>query len=155
MIKQFIFTLVGVLAISGCASTKNTVEYPNLAVTDNELAQPKWADLKRFPARYPEQAVVNSLEGCATVEYVITPDNEIKDVAVVESTNRHFSVAAKDVITNWKWKDLPNNIISEPVKTQTRFDFCFDKAGQACSTMEPEYSCPGQDIIYSRGMKVR
>ena len=155
MIKQFILTLVGVLATSGCTSTKNTVEYANLALTDNELAQPKWADLKRFPARYPEQAVINSLEGCATVQYVITPDNEIKDVAVVESTNRNFSVAAKDVITNWKWKDLPNNIISDPVKTQTRFDFCLDKANQNCSVIEPKCSCPGEDIIHSRGMMLQ
>lgn len=156
MIKQSIFTLVGVLVVSACASTTPTTnEYPNLPVTDNALAQSKWAELKRFPARYPRQAVINSQEGCATVEYVITPDNEIKDVAVVESTNKHFSAAAKDVITNWKWNELPKNTISEPVKTQTRFDFCFDRDNQACSTVEPEYSCPGDDIIYSRGMMVR
>jgi len=155
MIKRFIIGLFSALVISGCASKKTISEYPNLPVTDNELAESKWADLERFPARYPKQAAINSLEGCATVEYVITPDNEIKDIVVAESTNRHFSLAAKDVVGNWNWSALPKSIITEPVKTQTRFDFCFDKANQPCSTIEPEYSCPGKDIIYSRGMMVR
>ncbi|MGM0525645.1 MAG: energy transducer TonB [Pseudomonadota bacterium] len=152
MMKYFFTGLIGLFVISGCASTTTTAEYPNLPVTDNELAKAKWAELERFPARYPKQAVINSLEGCATVEYVITPDNQVQDISVVESTDTHFSAAAKDVVTNWKWNELPNNIVSEPVKTQTRFDFCMDKGNQACDTIEPEYSCPGEDIIYSRGM---
>ncbi|QZN89965.1 energy transducer TonB [Idiomarina abyssalis] len=152
----FSFILViSALLISGCKTTSTTVEYPNLPVVDNELGKSKWAQLERFPARYPQQAVINSTEGCATIEYVITPENNVRDIVVVKSTNKHFAATAQDVVTNWKWKDLSNNIISEPVKTQTRFDFCFDKAGQACSTMEPEYSCPGEDIIYSRGMMVQ
>ena len=153
--RSTIVFLFSILVISGCATTSTNIEYPNLPVVDNELSKSKWAQLERFPARYPQQAVINSLEGCATVEYVITPDNNIKDIVVVKSTNKHFSTAAKDVVTNWRWNKLPKNITSEPVKTQTRFDFCFDKANQYCSTIEPEYSCPGEDTIYSRGMMLK
>lgn len=154
MIKQSIFTLIVILTISGCASTTQN-EYPNLGVTDNELAKSKWSELKRFPARYPKQAIMKSLEGCATVEYVITPDNKLKDVTVVESTNKYFSMAAKEVVGNWKWGELPKNIVSEPVKTQTRFNFCFDKENKPCSAIEPKYSCPGEDVMHSRGTRVR
>ena len=98
---------------------------------------------------------MESTEGCATLEYVITPQNEVKEVTVITSTNKHFSKAAKNVIRNWKWSDLPKNIITESVKTQTRFDFCFDKPNQPCSSITPKYSCPSEDIIYSAGMRVK
>jgi len=98
---------------------------------------------------------MKSIEGCATIEYVITPQNEVKDITVIASTNKHFSKAAEDVIKNWKWSELPKNIITHPVKTQTRFDFCFDKPNQPCSTITPKYSCPSKDIIYSTGKRIK
>jgi protein TonB len=153
--KNKIGILFTILIVSGCVSTKVDKEYSNLSVTHNEMQTSKWSQLNRFSARYPKQAVMNSLEGCATIEYVITPQHEVKDITVIASTSPYFSKAAKNVIKNWKWSDLPKNILIQSVKTQTRFDFCFDKPNQSCSSITPKYSCPSEDIIYSTGMRIK
>ena len=153
--KNQIAIIITTLIMSGCTSTKIENEYSDLSLTHNEVQSTKWEQLNRFPARYPKQAVMKSIEGCATIEYVITPQNEIKDVNIIASTNNHFAKAAKNVIKNWKWSELPKNIITLPVKTQTRFDFCFNKPNQLCSTITPKYSCPSKDIVYSTGMRIK
>ncbi|MDO6712784.1 energy transducer TonB [Aliiglaciecola sp. 2_MG-2023] len=153
--KNSIVILITTLIVGGCASTKVEKEYSDLSVTQNEIQSSKWSQLNRFPPRYPKQAAIKSIEGCATVEYVITPQNEVKDITVIASTSKQFSKAAVNVIKNWKWSELPKNILTQPVKTQTRFDFCFDKPNQPCSTITPNYSCPSDDIIYSTGMRVK
>ncbi|RUO59543.1 energy transducer TonB [Pseudidiomarina insulisalsae] len=150
-------SLIGVLLITFLVSGRAAAEvengYSDLPVTENELQADKWSELVRFPARYPQSAVLNGTEGCATVEYVITPENEIEDIRVTLATNREFAIAAAKVVQKWKWADLPTNIISEPVRTQTKFDFCFNKGNQSCTFVAADYSCPGEDVIYSRGMR--
>ena len=153
--KSNIGLLITSLIVSGCVSTKVLNEYSDLSVTDNEIHSSKWSQLNRFPARYPLQAAMKSIEGCATIEYVITPQNEVKDINVIASTNQYFAKAAKNVIEQWKWSELPKSIVTEAVKTQTRFDFCFDKTNQPCSSFTPKYSCPSEDIIYSTGMRMK
>jgi len=153
--RSHIVILITALIVTGCASTSVKDEYAELSVTDNELKSVKWSQLTRFPARYPIKAAMKSIEGCATIEYVITPKNEIKDINVITSTNYLFAKAAKHVIKNWTWTELPENILTQPVKTQTRFDFCFDKPNQPCSLVTPKYSCPSEDVIYSTGMRVK
>ncbi|NQZ23253.1 MAG: energy transducer TonB [Colwellia sp.] len=155
MMKSNIAIIITTLILIGCASTKVQNEYSDLSVTDNEIHSSKWSQLNRFPARYPSQAAMKSIEGCATIEYVITPQNEIKDINVIAATNQHFAKAAENVIKKWKWSELPKSIVTQPVKTQTRFDFCFDKTNQPCSSIEPKYSCPSKDIIYSTGMRMK
>ncbi|WP_194755956.1 energy transducer TonB [Aliidiomarina indica] len=143
------------LVIAGCTSTEPTdSSYADVPLSQGELQKDKWSDLIRFSPRYPEQAVMQSSEGCATIEYVITPDNTIHDLHVVTATNRLFGVSASNVVHNWNWSDLPQGIISEPVKTQTRFEFCFDRADQPCTEIQPVHACPGDDVIYSRGMRM-
>lgn len=147
--------LACVLLLAGCATTTPEPEFSHLPVAQNEMLASHWQGLNRFPARYPVQAVVKSLEGCATIEYVISPQNEIKDVVVVAATHHFFAEAAQDVVKKWRWSELPKNIISQAVKTQTRFDFCFDTAEQSCATITPQYSCPASDIIYSTGSVIK
>lgn len=154
--KSNIGILISTLIVSGCASTTMENEYSDLSVTDNELISSKWSQLNRFPARYPIKAARKSIEGCATIEYVVTPQNEIKDVRVIVSTKKYFAEAAEDVIKNWNWSELPKNILAQPVKTQTRFDFCLDKkSDQPCELITPKYYCPSEDIIYSAGSVIK
>ena len=153
--KKQLFLIIPALILNGCASTKVAYEYADLSVTQSEMQTTKWNQLTRFPAMYPRQAVMKSLEGCATVEYVITPQNEIKDIKVVNTTHSYFADVAANVVKKWKWSDLPKNIISKPVKTQTRFDFCFDSPNQECALVEPSYSCPGEDLIFSSGRIIK
>ena len=153
--KSNIGILISTFILGGCASTKMENKYSDLSITDNEVKSSKWSQLNRFPARYPMEAAMKSVEGCATIEYVVTPQNEIKDVKIIVSTKKYFAEAAEDVIKNWNWSELPKNILTQPVKTQTRFDFCLDKANQPCELSTPKYSCPSEDIIYSTGSVIK
>jgi TonB family protein len=155
ILKKSIIIFITIFMVGGCVSTKMEKEYLDLSVTQNEVQSSKWSQLNRFPPRYPKQAAIKSIEGCATIEYVITPQNEVKNITVIASTNKLFSKAAVDVIKHWKWSELPKGTLTQPVKTQTRFDFCFDKPNQLCSSITLHYSCPSEDIIYSTGMRVR
>jgi protein TonB len=127
-----------------------------MSIRTYQLLIMKWSQLNRFPARYPIKAARKFIEGCATIEYVLTPQNEIKDVRIIASTKKYFADAAEDVIKNWDWSELPKNIINQPLKTQTRFDFCLDKKpNQPCELITPKYSCPSKDIIYSAGSVIK
>lgn len=98
--KSNISILITTLIMSGCVSTKVENEYSDLSITHNEIQSSKWSQLDRFPARYPKKAVMKSIEGCATIEYVITPQNEVKDINLVASTSKYFAKAAENVIQN-------------------------------------------------------
>jgi len=154
MIKSHLVLGVFAAMVSGCASTNIANDYTNLPVTQNALQGAEWSALERFPARYPESAALNAEQGCATVEYVITPDNEVKEITVITATDKKFGIEAAKVIKNWKWSELPKGLITQAVKTQTRFDFCFDKPNQSCTTITPEYSCPSDDVIYATGVRL-
>lgn len=151
-----------VAAITGCVKSPSNnlkatsdYEYASLAVTSNELQSDKWAALKRTPAKYPAKAAMSLTEGCATIEYVVTPENDIKDIKVVFATDQRFAVEASKVIKKWNWDDLPKSIIAQPVKTQTRFDFCINKSTDQCKAASTQYACPSNDIIYSEGFIVK
>jgi periplasmic protein TonB len=148
--------VITMLIVSGCVSTPLKNEYADLSVTEHAMTSAKWSQLNRFPARYPVKAAQNSIDGCATIEYVVTPQNEIKDLKVIASTHKYFADAAANVVKNWNWSELPKNILTQPVKTQTRFDFCLDKkADQPCELMTPNYYCPSNDIIHSTGSVIK
>lgn len=146
--------IISVLVLGGCASTKVEREYNDLSLTNNELQSEKWKGLNRFPARYPEKATFGGVEGCATIEYVVTPQNEVKDIIVVAASKKYFANSAAKVVKNWKWSILPKNLTSEPIKTQTRFDFCLVQPDSLCKPNYSEYTCPSTDIIFSKGIKV-
>lgn len=143
------------ILLSGCASTSVKNEHSDLPMTQNVEQIGLLSQLNRFPPRYPMQAAIKAIEGCATVEYIVTPQNKVQDIKVIAATNKLFAQPAAEVVENWKWSALPAGTITQAVKLQTRFDFCFDKPNQPCSTIAPQYSCPGEDIIYSSGMRVK
>lgn len=156
--KRYLSMVSAIFVLSACANNQavqDNKQYSNLPLTENAMNAPKWSALERFPARYPIAAAKKRVEGCATIEYVITPLNEIKSMKVISATQSYFAESAVNVLSNWKWAQLPKNLTSEPIKTQTRFDFCLNKPNVACETVKPEYSCPSTDIIYSSGSVIK
>ena len=154
-IKFYIALTTLVLLANGCSSTQNEVEYPNLGVSYDALKVPELSQMNRFPARYPAKAVVKNVEGCATIEYVITPTFDVSDVKVISSTQDYFAESAKNVIQKWEWSQLPKGVLNLPFKTQTRFEFCLDQPNSPCSSRALSNECPGEDVVYSIGSFVR
>jgi len=155
MIRKLILA-IGLLTLVGCSSKpQNEQSLSALGLSDGELLKDKWKDLNRFAARYPLSAAKSGKAGCATVEYVITPEYEIRDIVVVNVSDKVFSKSSKSVISNWKWSDLPKGLIASAVKTRTRFDFCVESKGASCAEVIKSFSCEGVDSISSLGTIVR
>ena len=75
--------------------TLAAVDYADLTLTEGALQQSNWQALKRFAPRYPEKDAIKGKEGCAVVEYVITPQYELKDIKVITATGDRFAKQAR------------------------------------------------------------
>ena len=154
MNKNYYGVFIIPLFVMGCSSTQQS-QSPNAAVTPQKFNSPHFAELHRFPARYPESAVVNALEGCATLEYVVTPVNEVTEIQVIATTEQQFAIEAAKVIPKWQWSALPKGMRNEALKIQTRFEFCLEQPNQRCEAKAATSSCPGEDVIISKGVRLR
>ena len=154
--NRYILGIVGTLVLVGCKIAP-TEQYQHLQLTEAELLSSKWESLERFAPLYPIENAMAGKEGCASIEYVITPDNEIKDIKVIASSSKYFSKQAKLSVMEWKWSELPKGILQEPVKTSTLFQFCLETGDGHCSEINALESniCGGEDIIYSIGYKIK
>lgn len=150
-----LITLLGLWALTACNSTP-TLNHTSLPLTEAELLSGKWQKLQRKEPRYPLESAIAGNEGCATVEYVITADYAIEDIKVLESSNRYFAKQAKKSIARWNWSQLDKGIISTPVKTRTRFEFCIDNENDnhcSAATLITNATCSGKDVITAVGRK--
>ena len=159
--KYALLTVIAAGFIVGCGASDPTLtdannEYPQLPLTANVLAMPEWQALERFPARYPKKEAMAANSGCATIEYVIKPDNTVTGIRVVESSSRHFAKEAEQVVAKWKWSAMPAGIIDKPIKTQTRFEFCLEDGSGQCrlENLASKTECSGSDMIASVGARV-
>ncbi|PKG84280.1 hypothetical protein CXF85_08740 [Colwellia sp. 75C3] len=154
--NRYILGIVGTLVLVGCKTTP-TEQYLNLQLTEAELLSEKWRKLERFPPLYPIEDARAGKEGCASVEYVITPDYEIKDIKVVSSTSKYFAKQAKLNIKKWKWSELPKGILKESIKTNTQFQFCLETGDGHCleNSSYENSQCSGEDSIYSIGQRIK
>ncbi|MDP2560365.1 energy transducer TonB [Psychrobium sp. 1_MG-2023] len=154
--NRYILGIVGALTLAGCNTTP-TEQFQSLQLTEAELLSKKWANLERFPPLYPIEEARARKEGCASVEYVITPDNEIKDIKVVSSTSKYFAKQAKLNVKRWKWSELAKGITQVPIKTNSQFQFCLETGDGHCSKRKPiaNNQCTGDDIIYATGYVIK
>ena len=154
--NRYIPVIIGILALVGC-NTAPTEQYNNLPLTEAELLSKKWESLERFPPLYPIEDARAGKEGCASVEYIITPNYEIKDIKVVAASSKYFAKQAKLNVAKWKWSKLPQGILQGPIKTNTQFQFCLETGDGHCS--EKSYfensQCSGEDAIYSIAYRVK
>ncbi|WDE13713.1 energy transducer TonB [Thalassomonas haliotis] len=146
--KHHVITLLCLFALTACNST--APNHTNLPLTEAELLTNKWQPLKRVEPLYPLESAKADEDGCTTLEYVITPDNQIEDIKVLESSNRYFARQAKSALIRWNWPQLKKNIISVPVKTRTRFEFCIEKQGEKhcdVTALVNNQTCSGTDVV--------
>ncbi|KFZ30414.1 hypothetical protein IDSA_10125 [Pseudidiomarina salinarum] len=155
---KYLILALASLFLFACQSQAPSKDYKvgNLNTVEGLLTGPEWADLQRFPPRYPVEEALSGTEGCATVEYVITPDYTVQDISVIESTSKEFAAAAKENIEKWKWSELPAGRLQEPVRTQTRFEFCLEEFAGKCAEekLANNSQCTGADVVASVGRRV-
>lgn len=155
--KNCIICFIPLLALSACQSTTPSYQYTELAYKDEELLNPQWQSLKRYSPRYPIEEASQGREGCATIEYVITPEHEIKDVRATAATSKYFAKESKRVVSLWEWQSLPQGQPKAPVKTSTNFQFCIETGDGHCAELSAytQPLCQGKDIVPVIGYRVR
>ena len=153
--NRYILSVLALILLSGC-QTSPPLQLQDVQLTEAELQTEKWSELKRFAPKYPVEEAIAGRDGCAAVEYVITPSYEIRDVKVLSSSSRYFAKQAELTVKNWKWSELPQGIIAAPVKTITQFRFCLDAGDGRCSVPATvdNAACSGKDTIYSIGYRI-
>lgn len=154
--NKLIITSSIIVILSGCVNTSAPL-YGNLVSVDAELSSVKWQSLTRVPPLFPIEEARENKEGCAEIEYVITPDYQIKDVVVVRATSKHFAKQAQHSLAKWQWHQLPKALLSEPLKTTTRFEFCLETGDGHCEQHRPlnNSQCAGNDVLMSVATKTR
>lgn len=142
---------------SGQSSSKtaNDPKYNALQAKDNLMDTNQISGIKIFEARYPFEAAKKSLEGCATIEYVITEDLNISNIKVVSASNADFAASAVTNIKRAKFENFQLVNHSLPIKLHTKFDFCLQEEDVTCQEKAQTKVCKGQDTLYSIGSIVR
>jgi hypothetical protein len=158
--------LVGALAVIlnlvACSSTTKNNEpltvadtkYPQLKAMNDLMGTGQISGLNIYPAMYPIDAAKKSLEGCATIEYVITEELKVTDVRLVASSNNSFGKSSLRNVTRATIENFQLDNYPLPIKLQTRFDFCLQEQGVSCKEKAKTKVCPGQDTISSIGSMI-
>lgn len=152
--------ILSLTLLAACQSTSKQasepLKYADLPVTEGILTTAEWQGFQRGEARYPIEGAREGKDGCATLEYVITPDYKITDVRIVSATAAPFAREAFNAMQKWSINTMQVGPINEPIKTQTRFEFCLEnKAGRcALEQLNQRSSCTGTDVLPSIGYRV-
>ena len=157
--KQLSLLLCAVITLSACQTTTQPspdARFASLPVTNQPHASGLFRDLARLGPRYPVEEARAGGEGCATIEYVVTPDYQLHDVVALDASNRFFAREAKAAILKWQWQQLPAGLLTEPVKLQTRFEFCLENGEGRCAAeqLNARTQCRGDDLLPVVGHRV-
>ncbi|MCL2913234.1 energy transducer TonB [Shewanella corallii] len=156
---KFIMSTLALLTLTACQSTGSAShsEYAGLALTEGEMTKAKWKQLVRKEPRYPIAEAKARRSGCATLEYVVTPDYQITEIEVVDASRSKFAKSARQSIADWQWQQVPAGNLEQPIKTQTRFEFCVEEVKGECSEARllANTQCRGEDMVSAVGTLIK
>ncbi|EIW90616.1 TonB domain-containing protein [Alishewanella agri BL06] len=157
---KFSLLLMTLLSLSACKTTVNSTpdgRFANLPVTNQLHATGPFRDLARLEPMYPVEEARGGGEGCATIEYVVTPDYQLYDVVSRDASSRFFAREARAAVSRWQWQQLPAGLLTEPAKLQTRFEFCLETVEGRCDAgqLAARTQCSGDDVLPVVGYRVR
>ncbi|MCL1036760.1 energy transducer TonB [Shewanella submarina] len=156
---KYVMSAFALLALTACQSTgsSDNPEYAGLTMTDGEMSKAKWRQLERYEPIYPKSDAKNRRVGCATLEYVITPDYQVQNIEVIDASRSSFANAARKSIRKWSWQQVPTGNLQQPIKTRTRFEFCINDGSGNCANEKllNNSQCSGTDVISVVGTLIR
>ncbi|NVK56178.1 MAG: energy transducer TonB [Alteromonadaceae bacterium] len=144
------------VALAGCQSVNQTDSVSSAQPGAIENYSTINQSINRFPPRYPPKAAMNTLEGCATLEYTLTLEHKVIDIQVLDSDSSLFAKEAVKVISKWDWSALSDTVLSVPVRLQTRFEYCLENSSGRCTaeSLASRTNCRGADVVISAGRRV-
>ena len=155
--KQLSLLLCATICLSACQTTPSPdSRFASLQVSSQPHATGPFSALPRVEPLYPIEEAKAGGEGCATIEYVVTPDYQLHDIVSRDFSSRFFAREAKAAILKWQWQQLPAGLLTEPVKLQTRFEFCLENGEGRCAAeqLNARTQCRGDDLLPVVGHRV-
>ncbi len=155
--KQLCLLLCAAITLSACQTTPSPdSRFASLPVSSQPHATGPFSALPRVEPLYPIEEAKAGGEGCATIEYVVTPDYQLHDIVSRDFSSRFFAREAKAAILKWQWQQLPAGLLTEPVKLQTRFEFCLENGEGRCAAeqLNARTQCRGDDLLPVVGHRV-
>ncbi|MFN3899657.1 MAG: energy transducer TonB [Alishewanella aestuarii] len=155
--KQLSLLLCAAITLSACQTTPSPdSRFASLPVSSQPHATGPFSALPRVEPLYPIEEAKAGGEGCATIEYVVTPDYQLHDIVSRDFSSRFFAREAKAAILKWQWQQLPAGLLTEPVKLQTRFEFCLETVEGRCDPeqLNARTQCRGDDMLPAVGYRV-
>ncbi len=155
--KQLSLLLCAAITLSACQTTPSPdSRFASLPVSSQPHATGPFSALPRVEPLYPIEEAKAGGEGCATIEYVVTPDYQLHDIVSSDFSSRFFAREAKAAILKWQWQQLPAGLLTEPVKLQTRFEFCLENGEGRCAAeqLNARTQCRGDDLLPVVGHRV-
>lgn len=155
------YTLVPIaLSLSimqACTSSPTPQPASQGRMIDGLFSQPQWQQLQRVQPRYPMREAMKGNSGCATVQYQVSPNYQLTDIEVVQASSKHFAKAAKTAVKKWDFSQVPSGLITEPVFSQTRIEFCAGKQPGDCDKqrLSANDQCSGNDLLFSIGYLIK
>jgi TonB family protein len=110
------------------------------------LSSSAWEAVDRATARYPLEASMRQMSGCATVKYTLMPNNQIYNVNVVAASHKSFAKEAQNAVKSWHFETFKGSLTDKEIETQTRFQFCTNGNLDACA-LSNQSICTGEDVI--------
>jgi len=152
-----LFILLNGMLLFACSSTDGNLNYQDVELISYEEQRKIYQHTDRFPPRYPVAHAMSGTNGCATVEYVITPSLKASDIVLIDASRVGFGKEAKKVIEKWHWSPASTTASVVPVKARTRFEFCVKDEEGDCSrqSLQSKTECSEGDLITVVGSKIR
>jgi TonB family protein len=93
----------------------------NTSVTDVRL-------IERTPPEYPQEAERNGIEGAVDLSFLVSPQGEVHDVAVLHAQpSSIFNRAAIAAVLRWKYRPKTVNGVPVEAHVQLRLTFKLDE----------------------------
>lgn len=102
---------------------QNRLANARLGRTDIQLPISKLKVKSQVSPEFPKRAVVKGITGWASVEFMISPEGEVVDPKLLESSDDIFDRAALTAIQKWRFEPYMKDGRAVPVKSGVRFAF--------------------------------
>lgn len=129
--KLFVMTAV-VFAVSACqspdmtqSSADSNIQYLDLSAPSKQsLTDNYWQVKFRKEPKYPIQAAVDRLSGCAELIIGINSDGKVAHYKVIKSYPAGvFDQKSAEALLGWRYAAAPSNQNLQPVLTTVQLDF--------------------------------
>lgn len=109
--------------LTGEIGYQNRLANARLGRIELQLAVSQLNTISRISPVYPKRAASKGITGWASVEFTVSPQGDVVEANLIESSNDLFDRAALEAIKKWRFEPYLQEGRAVPVKSGVRFSF--------------------------------